>query len=609
MDKVNAMCMEHNEPYSLYCHTCELVFCNDCPPHEHTITSLLLALCPEGLNQYIKEINNIQDTIDITLLVIRQIVDSLLTSSGKDSIKPLENEKTDFTSLRKTMENNADKIKALAVTTSEYDKIKIELESWIKKLQSSRASVESKFHEDNHEAYRVIISLKGLKKSIDDVNKGIESLEQKTQEISSVRVKNEIWQRKTFKKLSDYIENLRTTIPALGMETLMKIKGYFSSIAKLCDIIEKLKSKNKKDAKAIEEKKVRSKKRLLEISEQLEKLRSEKEELLSVVESPEQCKELADERAKQLDEAEDNLAILKTIYCKYKEDISLIPDQLLTSREELNKIMKKRRMDLYTINDCVGRIKMHKDKIEKTLKEKKEELEKDKNRLLIYKKLNAISLVSTDEKKLLLEESNKRLSSLDKEQIVLADILRYEKNKMEKAKKCIRQLREEKDLFQSTIDDMDLGKVVITLNDIEKSKNDIEKSNELNRTELVKIINYLIKVQTSVEEDIVKKQEEADTLAEIDLDKQNEVYSLMDSCKSDLELLKNFLSKLFLKGPDTLKTMCIDGRPGKVNLECGHYLCSKCFFTYRELVCKGENEEIPCISCGGIKRKIGNYSS
>eukprot|EP00826_Nyctotherus_ovalis_P042383 TRINITY_DN4352_c0_g1_i1.p1 TRINITY_DN4352_c0_g1~~TRINITY_DN4352_c0_g1_i1.p1 ORF type:complete len:162 (-),score=35.47 TRINITY_DN4352_c0_g1_i1:237-722(-) len=149
-------------------------------------------------------------------------------------------------------------------------------------------------------------------------------------------------------------------------------------------------------------------------------------------------------------------------------------------------------------------------------------------------------------------------------------------------------------------------RIVVTLNDIEKSKHDIEKSTELNRTQLVTIINDLIKVSNSIEKDIAARQEEIMKTAEVLPQPESEVYDLMDSCRSNLELVKKFLSKVFAEGPgaDTLKAMCADGKPGKVKLACSHYLCSHCFFTLRDLCCDGDNEALPCTACGGIRSDI-----
>eukprot|EP00826_Nyctotherus_ovalis_P051017 TRINITY_DN6336_c0_g1_i2.p2 TRINITY_DN6336_c0_g1~~TRINITY_DN6336_c0_g1_i2.p2 ORF type:complete len:155 (-),score=24.15 TRINITY_DN6336_c0_g1_i2:109-573(-) len=120
-------------------------------------------------------------------------------------------------------------------------------------------------------------------------------------------------------------------------------------------------------------------------------------------------------------------------------------------------------------------------------------------------------------------------------------------------------------------------------------------------------MNNLITAENSIEEKIAKKENELRNLEETALQEER-VYQLIDTRKSELVATIDYLSAELSADTSSLKKFCLDGRAGKLRLDCGHYICSGCFFRERANL-NYENKEIPCIACGGTKQKISNPAS
>jgi len=586
------VCTQHNLQYTLYCIKCEQAFCNNCPLHDHTTLSLLCTLTPELLAQHLKDVNKILSTVDFVLGIIPQVVDGLMEgkreNKEKDACSPFEMLHKDTTRL-KELENQAnDKAKSLAIITADCDILKGTLDKWMKIIEECKTSVEKGFNTDLREAYEVISQFKGFEKSIKKCSIKVKALIKQIEEVSSVHVKEEIRQRQTFKKLTDYIMNLETTLPFINKEILVKIKLNSSKILSLREDILKLQETRDKNAKQIMGKKEKARKRLAEIELALKQLEEERTKLKATTSTQEELKIIIENKQQELDQVEDNLAILRTIYDK--RNINPIPDILQAIKEELDKIMRKRRKKLNELNKYSNVVSECMENVKGVIEERRRELEKE----LIYRKL--LHSASMSEKKFILEEAHKKYNELNKLEVDFADSLLKEKEKIWNVIKSIDIDQEAKKEFQDVIDKIDLGEVVNVLNDIEKSKGDIEESSNIKRTELMTIINNLISVQNSIEEFIsikeaeLKKAEEFSTQEDI-------VYKLISHRRSELNSIISDLNK------DNYPNLCFDGRLGKLQLECGHYICLNCYFN-KNL----ERKRTPCLGCGGLIHKISNFS-
>ena len=126
-----------------------------------------------------------------------------------------------------------------------------------------------------------------------------------------------------------------------------------------------------------------------------------------------------------------------------------------------------------------------------------------------------------------------------------------------------------------------------------------KESTNIKRTEFMTIINNLISSENIIENEINEKENEFKNLSIIPPEQENEVYRLINRNKLQLESFKERLGMQI-----TVRSSCIDGRPGKIKLECGHYICSICFFKVRETASKNQTKGIPCLGCGGIEQNI-----
>jgi len=603
MKEIESYCPDHNLQFSKYCTSCEQPYCANCPAHdeEHMVLPLPSVITPKAFSQQLKDVQKIFDNVEAALHIIPQVVDDLLNSmrSGRDN--PLDEDKKDFTTLKKFENKINNQVKDLALVTGAYDTLKLRVEKLIKRGENLKPIIDADYHNNLFEAYRAVIELKGYPQEIEEAKKEMESLEKKMEEISSIYVKEEIEQRQTFKKFNEYIENLRKTIELVGKETLIKIDEYHTKISRIRKEMTRYKEASENPIKINEGKRLRTNRRIREIEGEMEALVKEREELLAFLGEPEEEDKELKAKTKELDEARESLAVLEMIYEKSHSEINTIPTKLLQAKEELDEIMRRRRSELDEVSKCINQVRNNRAWMQKTIAAKKEKITSEIKYQEYYKKHDVLRQINMTEKKLLLRNVKERLEQLTRDKEYLMKSLKNRKEEITKMKNYYIDIKRDKVPFQVSIDRLELEKMVMTLNDIEKSKKDIEESSKVNRSDLVSIINDLIIIKNEIELSIEQKETDLRESAEMPKELEDEVYSLMDKCESNLKPLKEFLEENIASEESVPYPLCADGRPGKVELKCGHHLCYQCFFKQRE-----DNMSIECLSCGGIRQEIGN---
>eukprot|EP00826_Nyctotherus_ovalis_P033875 TRINITY_DN2765_c0_g1_i13.p1 TRINITY_DN2765_c0_g1~~TRINITY_DN2765_c0_g1_i13.p1 ORF type:complete len:621 (+),score=214.36 TRINITY_DN2765_c0_g1_i13:31-1863(+) len=607
MEEAESFCPDHDLQFSKYCTSCERPFCAKCPPHNdsHMVLPLLCVITPEAFLLNLKDIHKILDNIDAALYIIPQVVDDLLDSMRPNKETPLDDAKKDYTSLKEFESKVNEQIKDLAVVTGAYDALKMRVERLLKRGESVKPAVEANYYNELLEAYKVIMELKGFPKEVEEARKELERLEKRMEEVSSIYVQEKIWQRQTFKHLTDYVENLKRTIELVGKETLVKMEEYHIKNARIKKEMNMYKEASEKPVKMSEGKRLKTNRRIREIEEEMNKLSKEKEDLLAFIAAPEEEDKELKVKTKELDEARDSLAILKNIYDKSYTEINTIPAKLMEAKEELNNIMRKRRSELDEATKCINQVKSNKAWMQKTIAAKKQEIISEIEQHLHFKKLDVIEKVSTTEKKLLLRNVKSRLEQLARDRQHFTQSLRSRQSEINKIKNYYSDIKRDKLSFQISIDRLQLEDIVMTLNDIEKSKKDVEESSRINRLELVAIMNDLITVENEIERKIEQKEVDLKKSAAMPKELENEVYELMDKCEAVLKPLEEFLERDINNRKATSHPLCADGKPGKVELKCGHYLCYQCFFKKRDKAKSEDDVLIPCLACGGLKQEAG----
>jgi exonuclease VII small subunit len=388
---------------------------------------------------------------------------------------------------------------------------------------------------------------------------------------------------KLAKLTANKIDEYSMKIPEIGMEVL-KYEG-------LCKVSDKLN-------KSI---KVLGEKRIKETDIAVDKLEREILKLECSVNTPEENMRKAKKKEEELEEAEEQLAILENIYKKSNTEINPIPLKLREANNKLSDIMRKRMSVLEKATRYLERAKSNKEWIIKVLTLHKEEIESELKSLMIYKGLDVISLLSTSEKRIVFNQVIKRYDQIKKQHNKLILQVLNKKAEINRIGEYFRTVEKDSDEFQSSVDDMQLGMIALTLNEIEKSKKDIEESKKIHRSQLMNIINTLMSVEANIEQSITQRVEDYKDCKNIPSELENNFKEVMERAMSNLMEVKGYLEKEFKKDGE-LYSMCEDGKPGKVQLSCGHWMCYKCFFKVRS-----KEKLIVCDACGGAKQEIGLF--
>ena len=207
MEESESFCQNHDLPFDQYCLECEQAFCKKCPRHNvyHEVMPLMCAITSETLDIYSKDINKILETVNAALYIIPHVVDDLMktTDPDKDLVPSIEEDKGDFTTLKESENKMNNQVKDLAVVTTEYELLKLNLCKLLKTIDKVKPIVKSKYDDKLFEAYKVVMELKGFPKIINEANIKSDQLGKSIENISLRQVRKEIGQREVFKQRSD----------------------------------------------------------------------------------------------------------------------------------------------------------------------------------------------------------------------------------------------------------------------------------------------------------------------------------------------------------------------------------------------------------------------
>jgi len=590
---IDSFCKEHSHPYTQYCNKCASAFCDLCPVHndQHIVVPLLSVITPEVLGKLLEDTLKRLEEIDHALIIIPQIVDKL---QNFENVIPWDMKK-DSTTLKEEEKKISEQIKELATVTAEYDCLKLKLEDCLQEIKKVKVVVDTRYNGDSLKAYKVIKELKGLPEIIEELAVKTENLARKIKAICNVHVSEEIWQMKTFRKLDDYINNLQQIVPLIEKETKDKLIEFTYRLPKLAyevAVCKELKAKAQKTNKA---KKELAARKIKEIEDKLNKLKGECDTLMLSVNTKEENAKRAEDKNKELEEANNNLAILEIIFKKSHKEIEVIPNKLEEASKQLNDITKKRRQMLRKVTKYTEEAKECKDWIVRIINNKKKNIKNSTTHLTAFRTIEALSQFSTNEKKALVCQINNKKHTIQREFNTLLKTLEEKKSLLQRINDYFKRIHEDKDAFQVCIDNMHLEDIVFTLNDIENSKQDIEESKEVSKAKLIGIVNKLMKIHADIELEIKKQEKILKEEGDFPNELETELSDLVDMTIFKLSTYTEYLIKEFAKEENPYLA-CIDGKPAKVLLKCGHWICYKCYFTQNT-----------CTACGGREREIGNF--
>jgi len=609
MEDQKCFCINHKKGYTQYCDICEEAFCDDCEGHDkgHPLVPLLSALRPEKFAEYLKDTEKTITMIDWGLHLLPDVVESLMDPSKaekeKDVLNPLAGMKEDYTTKAKSEEHKNELLQALAVIIGKYENIKILTGQCLEKLTKVKDSVNSRYDGKISEAYEVLTIIKGVPQTLNSCMTELAELEGKVETITSVNIFDEVWLINTFKKLNEYITSMSELVPKLAKLTEDKIEEYTTKIPEIGMGVLKYEGLCKVSDKLNKSIRVLGEKRIKEIDVAIDKLEQEILKLEYSVNTPEENAKKAKKKEDELEAAEEKLAILKNICAKSNTEIKPIPMKLREANKKLSDIMRKRIGVLEKATRYFERAKANKEWIVKMLTTHKEEIENELESLIIYKSLDVVLALSTTEKRITLTQVTKRIDQIKRQHEKLNLQLLNKKAEINRIGEHLKTAKNDSNEFQISINDMQVGMIALTLNDIEKSKKDVKESKKVQRSQLMNIINTLISVEDNIEQSIAQIVEDFKDCKKMPRELENDLKQLVERAMSSLLKVKSSLEKEF-KGKGAFYLMCEDGKPGKVQLVCGHLMCYKCFFNRKS---KGDERLIACNSCGGVKQEIGFF--
>lgn len=608
MEDKKCFCHTHKSPYTQYCDVCEQPFCNNCPPHdkEHPLLPLQSVLGPETLAQYFRDAHRTVTLIDWGLVFLSQMAGSLIDPRKEEDLAdPLAELREDSTTKARGEEQKDKKLQTLAVVTGRYEAIKMRVKECLDTLDKIKDSVNSKYGGRAEEAYEVLMQLKGVPQALTECVTEVNELEGKVEDITSVNILDEVWLLNTFQKLDDYIKDLGEVVPSLEALTERKIREYKDKIPDMTIEVMRCEGLAEASDKINRSLKVLGEKRTKEIDAQIHKIEREIAQLEYSANSPEENAKRAKKKEQELEEANDNLAALQNIYDKLKTEIKQIPGQLREANEQLGNIMKKRMTTLENATTYFERAKLDKDWIVKMLAAQKAEVERELKSLLIYKGVEVIKMLGMNEKKIMLGEAVKKLDQIESQHKKLSLQILNKKAEINRIGEHFRTVKKDSSEFQDTINNMHFEVITQTLSEIEKSKNDIEESKQVQCSQLMNIINTLMAVESDIEKSIAQMVADFEDCKSIPLELEENLKSLTQQVKTILTQLKAHLERELSAQRDNY-TACRDGKLGRAKLVCGHWMCYTCFFKERRD--DGDEEKtVCCVECGGAKEEIGKF--
>ena len=166
-----------------------------------------------------------------------------------------------------------------------------------------------------------------------------------------------------------------------------------------------------------------------------------------------------------------------------------IPKKLIKADKELRVIRKKRKVALDNVTKCYEKTKDYKKWALKIISTKKADIEEEVKFLMMYKSVEVLSLLSECEKKAIYNQINRRILQFQKEYNNLKKFLIDKRMEIGHINDYFLNIKKDRDEFQSYIEQLQLDEIVISLNDIELSKRNIENSIKTNMNDLITIRN------------------------------------------------------------------------------------------------------------------------